>query len=108
MDRATGRFAPARAGLLATGLIGVVATALPAYAQPRPMTSAMTCADAQALVKRAGARVLNFTPTTYDRVVADLRFCIIGQTLVPEFAPTRDAPRCFVGYVCREYEIDPG
>lgn len=70
------------------------------------MTQAMTCADVQALVKRQGAVVLAFSPTTYDRVVSGPRYCLGGQTVSPEFAPTRDAQRCLVGYVCREIEIE--
>lgn len=91
--------------LLTLGCAG--ALALPAAAQSRPVASAMACAEVQALVQRSGALVLNYTPTTYDRVVANGRFCLGGQTTVAEFAPTKDNPRCFVGYTCRVIDVEP-
>lgn len=91
--------------LLTLGCAG--ALALPAAAQSRPVASAMACAEVQALVQRSGALVLNYTPTTYDRVVANGRFCLGGQVTVPDFAATRDKRQCFVGYLCKEFEIEP-
>lgn len=99
------------AGLLAAGL----AAALLAATAPtgdalalgaRPLSSTMTCAQTQALVRQSGALILGFTPTTYDRVVADRRFCLPGQVTELLRAPTRDMRQCPVGYVCREFDYD--
>lgn len=80
----------------ATLMLGAVA------AEARPMSSAMRCADVQRMVARSGAVVMNFTPTTYDRVVHDQRFCLPSEGLVRITVPTRDAANCFAGYTCRE------
>lgn len=73
-------------------------------AQARPMSSAMSCASVQRMVARAGAIVMNFTPTTYDRVVADQRYCLPTEVTEPLWVPTRDARSCFAGYTCKEGE----
>ncbi len=72
-----------------------------AQAQPRPMTPAMACAQAQQLVLRNGAIVLGTGTYTYDRYVRDLSFCQIDESLRSAWVPARDTPQCFVGYVCR-------
>jgi len=75
----------------------------PALAQGgRPSSWTLSCERAQALVAQSGSVVMNFSPTTYDRVVSDLRFCLHGEVLIPAYAPTRDNPQCLVGYTCRE------
>lgn len=71
-------------------------------AEARPMSSRMACADVQRLVARSGAVVMSFTPTTYDRVVRDQRWCLRSEALVPLTVPARDTPDCFAGYTCRE------
>jgi hypothetical protein len=37
---------------------------------------------------------------TYERFVASQQFCIRHEITRPGYAPTRDSPRCQVGYVC--------
>lgn len=76
----------------------------PAAADARPMSSRMTCNEVQRLVARSGAVVMNFTPSTYDRVVRDRRWCLPTEGLVNLYVPTRDSPQCFAGYTCREGE----
>lgn len=73
-------------------------------AEARPMTSTMSCATAQQIVARAGAIVINFTPTTYDRVVSHQGYCLPSEVIDPLWAPTRDARACFIGYACKEGE----
>jgi hypothetical protein len=67
-----------------------------------PLTTRMTCAEVQATVARRGAIVLNFSPSTYDRVVRDQRWCLPSEGTVNLYVPTRDNPQCFAGYTCRE------
>ncbi|WP_202395836.1 hypothetical protein [Stappia sediminis] len=68
----------------------------------RPDTRAMTCGQAQSLVQRYGAVVMTTGQYTYFRFVADRGFCDAWETLQPKVAPTRDNPRCIVGYACVE------
>ena len=82
----------------------LLSTAGSALAQARPMSSAMPCGAVQALVARSGAVVMNFTPTTYDRVVANQGFCLPSEIAEPLFVPSRDARQCFAGYTCKEGE----
>lgn len=84
-------------------ILGVAGPAL-----ARPASWAMTCGQARTLVQSQGAVVINFSPTVYERVVSAANFCFPGQTLRPEFAPTRDVRQCFIGYSCsnEEYEWD--
>ncbi|WP_244476472.1 hypothetical protein [Methylobacterium sp. Leaf88] len=71
-------------------------------AQARPDTRAMTCAEAAALVARAGAVVMSTGPATYARFVRDGGFCPLPETTQPSWETTRDNPKCFVGYTCRD------
>ena len=73
-----------------------------AMAQGRPLSTAMTCAQAQALVVQRGFVVMGFTADTYDRVVSGQRYCLYSDMLVPLSVPTRDTRYCPVGYTCRE------
>lgn len=83
----------------------LVAAALSA-AEARPMSSRMACTEVQKLVARSGAVVMNFTPATYDRVVADSRWCLRTERLDPLYVPARDSGACFAGYVCRERDFN--
>ncbi|HRK24572.1 MAG TPA: hypothetical protein PLQ11_06425 [Beijerinckiaceae bacterium] len=71
-------------------------------AEARPMSSRMACSEVQRLVARSGAVVMSFTPTTYDRVVHDRRWCLPSEGLEQIYVPARDTPHCFAGYTCRE------
>ncbi|TCT02651.1 hypothetical protein [Aquabacter spiritensis] len=89
--------------MLRTVIVVLATLAITAPAVARPATYRMTCAKAQALVARQGGVVMDTSRTTFDRYVANLRFCMPGQALKPEWVPARDVAQCFVGYTC----IDP-
>jgi hypothetical protein len=67
----------------------------------RPDTRTMTCAQAQALVKQRGSVVLTTGTNTFDKFVADARYCLPQSNSVrAKFAPTKDDPKCSVGNRC--------
>ena len=78
----------------------LAATSCVALAQGRPSTTAMSCAEAQALVNRSGAIVLGTGGPTFERFVTNQNFCLVGEDAVPFLAPTRDNPQCMVGRRC--------
>ena len=81
--------------LLATG----------AGAQTRPSTVAMSCAQTRNVVASSGAIVLGTGGYTYDRFVADRRFCLYSEVTEPAWVPARDTPQCFVGFRCKESDF---
>jgi hypothetical protein len=82
---------------LATALL-----ALPAVAQTRPDTRAMTCAEANRLVQQRGEVVMSTGRHTFRRFVAHGGYCDRWERVFPEYAPTRDDPNCVINGVCRE------
>jgi hypothetical protein len=70
-------------------------------AQARIDARRLTCAQAQALIQREGAIVLTTGQYTYERFVADDRFCEGDEITRPRRTPTRDNPSCRIGYICR-------
>lgn len=95
MNRLTALVASTFIAACATG-----AAVSEAMAQRRPSTLGMSCAQAQGLVRATGAIVLSTGPHTYDRFVANRRFCTPDEEEIPTWAPTRDTPQCMVGYRC--------
>jgi hypothetical protein len=93
-----------RVSCLALGL-ALIATS--AVAQPRPSTVNMLCRQAAGMVAARGAIVLGTGGLTFDRFVADRRFCAITQTTEPAWVPAADTPQCFVGYRCKETNTEP-
>lgn len=87
----------------ALALIMTACLAAPAAAQSRPDTLTMSCAQAQAMVNKAGAIVLGTGPNVYDRYVKDQLFCGPGEIARPEFVRSKDQAACMVGYLCRSY-----
>jgi hypothetical protein len=87
-------------------LIGLAVSlfATSAVAQARPSSVAMSCRQAAGLVASHGAIVLGTGGYTYDRFVADQRFCLRSEVTVPAWVPSGDTPQCFVGYRCKEAE----
>ena len=73
---------------------------LPQIASARPNTTQMSCAKAQSLVQRNGAIVMSTGRHTYERFVADRRYCQFNEVLERQFVPTADKRQCFVGYRC--------
>jgi hypothetical protein len=87
--------------------IVAAAAALAGGAQAqRPDTRAMTCAQVNQLVQQYGQVVMTTGQHTYQRFVANWGYCDRWQETWPEYAPTRDTPRCPVHYVCREPFFD--
>jgi hypothetical protein len=72
-----------------------------ALAQARPLSTAISCAQASGLVNSGGSVVLSTGPYTYDRYVSSGRFCGTAETTEPAWIPTVDTQQCFVGYRCR-------
>lgn len=72
-----------------------------AVAQTRPSTVSRPCAASQRDVKVNGAIVLGTGGYTYDRFVADRRFCQFDEGLEPAWVPSRDQQSCFIGYRCK-------
>lgn len=74
-----------------------------AAAQGRPDTRGMTCAQAQALVVKRGEVVMTTGAHTFDRFIADARYCVSRTMLTATaFAPTKDNKQCPVGKRCRQ------
>jgi hypothetical protein len=71
----------------------------PALAQ-RPDTRAMSCQQAASLVASRGAVTLSTGPDIYDRYVRHESMCWSGYYGRPAFVPTRDRPRCMIGFYC--------
>ncbi|MDH7795478.1 MULTISPECIES: hypothetical protein [unclassified Beijerinckia] len=89
---------------LVLGLLAVPTGMALAQGRPqgRPLSTAMTCAQAAGLVNARGAVVMSTGPYTYDRYVQHRGFCTTTETIKPDFIPTRDSPTCFIGYRCVE------
>ena len=80
--------------------IGFISISSGALAQGRPLTTAMSCNQAQSLVATQGSVVLSTSATAYDRYVASSNYCGMGEVPAPGWAPTKDVPRCQVGSRC--------
>lgn len=77
-----------------------------AAAQGRPDARTMSCDQVQALIGSRGAVVLTTGRHTYDRYVADGRFCAAGEAAVSQWIRTRDGLDCPVR-ACRIDPYDP-
>jgi hypothetical protein len=84
----------------------LAAVAGPALAQGRPDARAMTCGQVHGLIDQRGAAVLTTGRYTYDRYVADRRFCMMEETVRTVSIPTRDTNDCRV-YLCEAASRDP-
>ena len=81
-------------------------TAAPAAAQTRPSSTTMTCQQTVRLIQASGAIVLGTGGMTYDRFVRDRSFCEPTEVAKRACRPTRDNPRCLIGYTCYEPGFD--
>lgn len=86
--------------------LALFAWASSAQAQQRLSTHNLTCGQAQQIILSRGAAVLGTGTYTYDRFVRDRNFCEFDETLEPAFVPSRDTPKCLVGYRCRSRDLD--
>jgi hypothetical protein len=84
--------------MLITLIVAFAATSVHA----RPDARTMSCAQAQALVKKSGAVTLSTGTHTYKRYVSNPNSCGSDQQGGRASAPTKDKKRCQVGYVCRQ------
>lgn len=87
-------------------LLAASLSATAAVAQGRPMAPSLSCGSLQRSVERAGAVVISTSRTTFDRFVADGRFCQPTEGTEPAWIVSADRDDCFVGYTCREYSRD--
>lgn len=94
----SGYFLPRRIHMIAVLIL--LSTSSDAWAQSRPLTLGMSCAQAQGLVASRRAIVLNTGPLTYDRYVGSSGLCAVGETLDPAWVPTADTAQCPIGYRC--------
>lgn len=85
---------------VAVVVLGVFAAGS-AFAQGRPTTTALNCAQAARIVASQGAIVMNTAPYVYDRYVSGGNFCQVMESTEPAWVPTADNPQCFIGYRCR-------
>jgi hypothetical protein len=85
-------------------VVALCVAAAGAEAQPRPLTTTITCREATALVARFGAVVMSTGRFTYVRAVRDRSFCQVTETTRPIWVPTLDTPQCPVGQECVEPE----
>jgi len=86
--------------------LALTAAASGAQAQQRPFTPSLSCGQAQQIVAANGAVVLGTGPHLYDRYVRDHRYCQFNEVVRPAWVPARDTPQCFVGYLCRESDLE--
>ena len=77
-----------------------------AVAQVRPSSPPLTCQAARQIVASRGAAVLSTGGYAYDRYVSSNRFCALGETTEPAWIPTADSAQCFVGYRCRQPDLE--
>lgn len=89
-----------RLSYTALALSGALVVSGAAFAQSRPSTVKMSCAQAQQTVRSAGAIVLGTGGFSYDRFVRGEGFCARDEMAVPTWAQSRDVAQCMVGFVC--------
>lgn len=81
-------------------VLALAAVSTPALA--RPDLSKLTCAAAQQMVQRNGKVVFNTSPTTFSLFVSSRRYCDRWEDIYPQYARTKDNPKCPVAYKCQE------
>lgn len=82
----------------------LAASTLPGAA--RPDTRSMTCQQAKTVVKQYQAIIMSTGQHTYERIVLGQGYCSSTQIAKQLYAPTVDAERCKVGYICEENPFD--
>ncbi|MFK5978511.1 MAG: hypothetical protein QM488_06465 [Rhizobiaceae bacterium] len=86
--------------LIAIFTLCIAVGPISANAQGRPDSRRMTCDQAYNLVQRYGAVVMSTGRYTFERVVADRRWCQFEEVIQRFNVPTLDDHRCRVGYKC--------
>jgi ribonuclease BN (tRNA processing enzyme) len=93
----------------ATPLVALlVLVTVEAPAQTEALAQHMTCSQAAGLVRSQGAILLHTSPTTYDRYVSGSGGCMRDQFAEPAWIHASDTTQCFIGYRCRQNELDNG
>jgi hypothetical protein len=87
--------------LLVAGAAIAIPAMMPGEAMARPDTRTMTCQQAQDFVRRSGAVVMTTGQHTYERLVSNQGYCDFDEMTWLKVAPTKDNPKCRVGYYCR-------
>jgi hypothetical protein len=87
-------------------LVASAALTATAAMAARPVAPAMSCHALTNMVERNGAVVLSTSRTTYDRYVADRRYCERTEITKPAWIVSSDNDECFIGYTCKEYVRD--
>ena len=77
-----------------------------AVAQVRPSSPLLTCQAARQIVATEGAAVLSTGRYAYERYVSGSQFCALGETIEPAWIPAADSAQCFVGYRCRQPDLE--
>jgi hypothetical protein len=85
---------------LACAAVVLVALNSDAMAQNRPLTTTMSCNQAQSHVASQGSAVLSTSATAYERFVSSGAYCGLGEVPGPAWVPTRDVPQCPLGSRC--------
>ncbi|MDB5533040.1 MAG: hypothetical protein JWO28_1355 [Hyphomicrobiales bacterium] len=80
----------------------LILTTLSAPAQARLNTMSMTCDQAKNVVVQQGAVILGNASRRFDRYVATRAYCTPQEIIMPDWIATRDNPKCFVGYRCKD------
>jgi hypothetical protein len=68
----------------------------------------MACNQARTLIATRGSAVLSTGPYTYSLFVAGVGFCPRPQVTEPAWVRTGDNPQCFIGFRCRDTDLDNG
>ncbi len=68
--------------------------------QARPKLYTMSCGQAQSFIQKSGSAVVDTSPTTFKKIVANGQYCERTERLRPYYTQTRDNPKCNVGYRC--------
>lgn len=87
--------------MLALSAAAAMSASLTQTAHARPDTRTMTCEQARNFVRQKGAVVMSTGQFTYDRIVSNQGFCGWDEITWLKVAPTKDDPKCRVGYYCR-------
>jgi hypothetical protein len=91
---------------LRVGLVAFAVFTASSAMAARPFAPAMSCRALTGMIKQNGAVVLSTSRTTYDRYVADRRYCERTEVTRPAWIASSDSDQCFIGYTCREHMRD--
>ncbi|RDI61188.1 hypothetical protein DES45_102583 [Microvirga subterranea] len=85
-----------------------IAAGSAALAQAPHTAQAMPCREIVSIIASQGAVVLRTGPNTYDRFVGGPGGCPLNQFTEPAWIKSADRAQCFIGYRCRDTDLDNG